>query len=197
MPYAYTRPYVPLNPKSNKHITLTLHLLSGRILSLSETLNTRKPLNISRSTYHPGGYSIYVGGYQVPVNRPPPHYADLTPNNPLFSSVHIQWPLFPVSYQILHTNCKFSRALRSFWEICQFCSNFNVKFANFVLKLHFCSLSDPHFWESTSKKDQIFRSQHRMTPLFNLRKSHTECPYFCSPVRTCTSLSYLNAPPGL
>ena len=40
-----------------------------------------------------GGALPYIGGYQVPVNRPP-FYADPTPNDPFFDSVHTQWPPF-------------------------------------------------------------------------------------------------------
>ena len=47
-----------------------------------------------------------------------PHfYADLTANNPMFSSVHTQWPPYPLLYQILHTNCQFSCTSHAFWEI--------------------------------------------------------------------------------
>ena len=73
-------------------------------------------------------------------------YTQSTPND----------PFFPLSYQILHTNCKFSCDLHAFREIYKFCSNFNKKNANFGLKLHLCTLNYPHFWGSTSKKIPIF-----------------------------------------
>ena len=58
----------------------------------------------------------YVGGHQVPVNRPP-FYANLTPNNPLFPQSTPNDLPFSILYQILHTNCKFSRDSRAFLEI--------------------------------------------------------------------------------
>ena len=52
-----------------------------------------------------------------PGSLDPIFYADLTANNPMFSSVHTQWPPYPLLYQILHTNCQFSCTLHAFWEI--------------------------------------------------------------------------------
>ena len=104
----------------------------------------------------------------------PVFYADPTPMT----------PFFPLLSQILHKNCKFFRASRAFWE-----------FANFALKLHFCTLNDPHFWESTPKKPPFFWRPHRMIPFFR-RNLTLNAPYFRSPVGTCTSLSYLSAQPG-
>ena len=69
------------------------------------------------------------------------------------------------------------------------------------MKLHFCTLNDAHFLESTPKRLPppffffFFFWAHSKWPLFSM-KSYTECPYFCSPgVGTCTSFSYLSAPP--
>ena len=92
--------------------------------------------------------------------------------------------LFPLLYQNFHKNDANFRAL-GFWEIYQFWDNFNIKFANFGLKLNFCTLNDPHFWESTSKKIPLFGA-HTIDPLFST-KSYTECPYFRSPVGTFIS----------
>ena len=113
-----------------------------------------------------GGALPYVGGYQVPVNRPP-FYTNLIPNDsPFFLNPHPVTPIFLLTYQILHTNCKFLRTSHAFWKLYKFCGNFNIKFSNFGLKMHFCPLNDPHFWESTSKKS-TFWSPHWMTPFFN------------------------------
>ena len=121
-----------------RHIPFFNAVFNGKIVIFMHTCST-----------------LYVGGYQVPVNRPP-FCADLTPNYPLFPLVQTQWPpFFPLSYQILHTNCKLSRASRSFWEMYKFCRNLNIKFANFDLKLH--------FWT------------HTENPPFSA-KSDTECP---------------------
>ena len=99
---------------------------------------------------------------------------------------------FPLLYQILHTNCTFSHASHAFSEIYKSCGNFNIKFANFGLNLHFCTLNDLHFWESTSKK----MSPHRMTPFFNQNLT-PNAPYFRSPIGTCTSLLIFECPQGL
>ena len=106
-------------------------------------------------------------------------------------------PFFPLLYQILHTNCKFMHASREFWEISQFCGNFNIILAEFGLKLHFCTLNDPHFWESTPEKTFFFffffLCPHRMTPFFR-RNLTPNAPNFRSPIGTYTSLSYSSAP---
>ena len=152
-------------------------------LFYSMTVRWRSYCSYQRNGQHPPerGTFPYVSGYQVPVNRPL-FYADLTSNDPLFffslhpmtplfSSVHTHWPLFPLKYQILHTNCKFLHALHAFREIYKFCCNFG-------LKLHFCTLND--FGESTSKKKKkkkktFFFEPTPNDPLFST-KSYTECP---------------------
>ena len=97
----------------------------------------------------------YVGGYQVPVIYPPFLRRSYTQWPPFFHSIHTQWLLF--FFFFLHTNCKFLCASHAFWEIQQFCGNFNIKFANFWMKLHFCKLNDTHFLgESTPKKAPFF-----------------------------------------
>ena len=106
----------------------------------------------------------------------PLFYANLTPNDPPFSfSPHPVTPFsfFPLSYQILHTNSKFLHALHAFWEIYKFCGNFNIKLSNFDLKLHFCTLNDPHFCESTSKRSHFLEPTPN-DPFFST-KPYTEC----------------------
>ena len=101
-----------------------------------------------------GGTPIcrFLGGYQVPVNRPP-FYTNLIPNDPpFFLNPDPMTPIFLLTYQSLHTNCKFLHTSHTFWKIYKFCGYFNIKCSNFGLKMHFCPLNDPHFWESTSKK---------------------------------------------
>ena len=114
----------------------------------------------------------YVSGYQVPANRPPFSTLILHPITP-FSSVHTQWLIFLLSYQILQASC-------AFWDIYKFCGKFNIKnLQNFGLKLHFCKLNNPHIWESTSKKKKYSISlvSTLNNPLFST-KSYTKCPLF-------------------
>ena len=137
----------------------------------------------------------YVGEYQV-LNTTP-FYDNLTLNSdPVFPSDHTQWPpFFPLSFQILHTNCNFSRASRAFWEIYKFCSTFYIKFAKFGLKLHFCTLNDPHFFFlSPHQKRSLFLLEHTY-PFFQ-RNLTPNVPYRRSLVSICTSaLSYSSDPP--
>ena len=117
----------------------------------------------------------------------------LQPNDPLFYSVHTQWPLFfTLLYQILHKNrC----VLRAHFE----------KFNNFVAILTenlqilpwnciFEHWMTPIFGSPLQKSPPFFWCPHRMTPFFR-RNLTPNAPYFRSPaVGTCTSLSYLSAP---
>ena len=127
----------------------------------------------------------------------PLFYADPTPNDPLFYSVHTQWPPF------FH-----------------FCIQFYIKIANFcALRTHFEKFNDfvailtenfqilpwicifahwmtPIFVSPHQKKSPFFWCPHRMIPFFR-RNLTPNAPYFCSPVGTCTSLSYLSAPRDL
>ena len=91
-------------------------------------------------------------------------------------------PFISLSYQILLTNCKFSRTSCAFWEIYRFCSFF----CKFWLKVEFLHTEWPPFLrvhikkdliflESTSKTIPFFWRPHRMTPLFST-KSYIECP---------------------
>ena len=103
-------------------------------------------------------------------------------------------PFFPLLYQILQANLNFLRASCSFWQTKKLCHNFNIKFANFALKLHFCTLNDLQFWESTPKKIPFFWSPHRMTPFFQWNLIPNAL-YFRSLVGTCMSISYSSGPP--
>ena len=76
-------------------------------------------------------------------------------------------PFFPLLYQILHTNCKFSCGLCAFWEIYKFCGNFNTKFANFGLKLHSLHTKWPPFLGVHNKKIKYFRAQTEWPSFFN------------------------------
>ena len=53
---------------------------------------------------------------------------------------------------------------------------------------------DHIFGVHTKKPPFFFWCSHRMTPFFR-RNLTPKAPYICSPVGTCTSLSYLSAPP--
>ena len=65
-----------------------------------------------------GGILPYVGGYQVPVNRPP-FYADLTPNDPVFFlSPHPMTPfctLVTNFYKQMANFCAFVTHFEKFW----------------------------------------------------------------------------------
>ena len=124
-----------------------------------------------------GGALPCVGGYQVPVNRPPFFTPILHPMTPFFYSVHTQWPPFFHFCIKFYIKIAHFCALRAHFEkFNNFCGNLNRKFANFALKLHFCTLNDPHFWESTSESPH-FLGAHTEWPLFST-KSYTECPLF-------------------
>ena len=110
--------------------------------------------------------------------------------DPFFTPILHPWPPFLFS----------PHPMTPFFHFCikfyiQYCGYFNIKFANFGLKLHFCTLNEPYLCESTPKKTPYFCSPHRITPSLLLTKSYTECPYFSSPVGTYTSLSIIRVPP--
>ena len=153
----------------------------------------------------------YVGGCQVHFNRPHFFWADLTPNDlPFFFSPHPITPFFPLLHQILRTNCKFLHTSHAFWKIYKFCDNFNINLANFSLKLHFSTLNDSHFWESTSKRILffvlfcfvlfcflfLFLSPHRVTPFFQWNLTPNAF-YFRSPVGTVCHFHILMPPPAV
>ena len=104
---------------------------------------------------------------------------------PLFYSVHTQWPPF------YHFCIKFYIKIAKFND---FVAILTENLQILPWNLHFCTLNDPHFWESTPKKPPFFWCPHRMNPF--RRNLTLNAPYFCSLVGTCTSLSYLSAPPG-
>ena len=139
-----------------------------------------------------GGHSHMLVDIKC-LSMRPLFYADPTPNDPLFSfSPHPMTPFFPFLYHILHKIANFCALRAHFEEFSDFVAI--LTFANFALKLHFCTLNDPHFWESTPKKPPFFWCPHRMTPFFR-RNLTPNAPYFRSPVGTYTPLSYLSAPP--
>ena len=117
----------------------------------------------------------YVGGYQVPDNRPP-----------LLRRSYTQWPpfKFPLSYQILQI------ASHAFWEICKIWLE--------VAFWHTTGKWPPFFGVHVKKIPPLFffffffLSPHRMTPLLFSMKSYTECPllFYDSPVGTCMLLLY-------
>ena len=118
----------------------------------------------------------YVGGYQVPVNRPL-FYTDPTPNDPLFYSVHTQWPPF------FHFCIKFYIKIANF---CALRAHFE-KFNNFVAILTenlqilpwnfiFAHWMTPIFGSPHQKKPPFFGA-HTEWPLF-WTKSYTERPLF-------------------
>ena len=100
--------------------------ITRTVLSESPHLQSTPPKKypFHLKTYLGGGHSHLLVDIKC-LSIDPPFHADLTPND----------PLFPLSYQILHTNWKYLGALCAFWEIYTFCSNFKIKFANFGLKI--------------------------------------------------------------
>ena len=61
-----------------------------------------------------GGAIPCVGGYQVPVNRPPFFTQILHPMTPFFIQSTPNDPLFSTFVPNLHKNCKFLHASRAF-----------------------------------------------------------------------------------
>ena len=72
---------------------------------------------------------------------------------PVFSSVHTQWPTFFHFIKFYIQIVNFLAPLHVFLDIYQFCCNFNIKFANFGMKLLllllFVHTNDPYLGEST------------------------------------------------
>ena len=166
--------------------------ISNQILADSFEPATYVSLSYNEVPLGGGGHSHMLVDIKC-LSIDPLFYADLTPNDPpSFFSPHPMTPFFPLLYQILHTNCKFSHA---FWEIYKFCGNSNIRFANFGLKLHFCTLNDSHFWESTSKKILFFFAPTPNDPLFSV-KSYTKCPLLSFSGRHLYITFIFRSPPG-
>ena len=144
----------------------------------------------------PGGALPYVGGYQVPVNRPPFFTPILHPMTPFFYSVHTQWPPF------FHFCLKFYIKIANFSALRAHFEKFNKYVAILTENLQilpwnciFAHWMTPIFGSQHQKSPHFFWCPHWMTPFFR-RNLTLNAPYFRSPVGTCTSLSYLSAPPG-
>ena len=137
----------------------------GHVLPIFELFSLDFPWVYTR------GALPYVGGYQVPVNRPPFFTPTLHLMTPFFHSVHTQWPPF------FH-----------------FCIKFYIKIANFcALRAHFEKCND--FVTILTKNLQILpwncTFAHWMTPIsgsprqksphfffFFFFDAHTEWPPF-------------------
>ena len=113
-----------------------------------------------------GGALPYVGGYQVPVNRPPFFTPILHPMTPFFYSVHTQWPLF--STFVPHFT----------WKLQIFCA----LRAHFVKFNDFVAISTENLqilpWNCIFAHwmTHIFGSPHQKSPHFF--GAHTEWPPF-------------------
>ena len=137
----------------------------------------------------------YVGGYQVPVNRPPfftpilhpmtPFFIQSTPNDPLFSTFCIKFYIKVANFCALRAH---------FEKFNDFCCNFNKKNCKFCLEIAFLHTEWPPFLRVHIRKAPIFLVPTPNDPFFR-RNLTPNAPYFRSPVGTCTSLSYLSAPP--
>ena len=113
-----------------------------------------------------------------------PFYADLTPDDPLFSSVHTQWPPFFHFCEEFYVHIRDFRgggALRAFRENYRFHCNFNKKFENFGLKLHWMNpVFGVHFkthpiffsFEPTPYNPFFHVILHRLPSTSVLRKAH-------------------------
>ena len=88
-----------------------------------------------------------------------PFFLNLHPMTPLFSTYVSN---FTYKLQIF---ARFVRILRNL----QICSKFNIKFANFGLKLHFCALNDPQFGSPHRKRSHFLGA-------------HTEWTHFCNKI---------------
>ena len=158
-------------------------------------------MNFVKPGPKPRGHSNMSVDIKYLSIKPPFLRRSYTQWPPFFLSPHtLNDPLFPLSCQILHTKWKFLGASRAFWEIYQFWGNFDIKFTNFGLKLHFCTLNDaflhtkwPRFGGFDIKKDLFFQPTSN-DPFFQ-RNLTQSAPYFRSPLGTCTSLLYSRAPP--
>ena len=131
----------------------------------SSANSQRRPVEpnsiMATATYATVAYSArgalpYVGGYQVPVNRPLFFTPILHPMTPFFYSVHTQWPPF------FH-----------------FCIKFYIKSANLcALRAHFEKLND--FVAILKENLQILPWNcifaHWMTPIFG--SPHQKSPHF-------------------
>ena len=141
---------------------------------------------------HTGGALPFVGGYQVPVNRPP------------FSRLsYTQYPLSLLSYHDF-TNWKYLGPLCAFWEIYTFCGNFDIKFANFGLKIAVLHTNWPPFWGIYIKKIPVsfflflffFFWAPTEWPLVFSMKSYTEYPLLSfSDQHLCVTFMF-ECPPG-
>ena len=127
----------------------------------------------------PGGGALpYVGGYQVPVNRPPFFTQILHPMTPFFYSVHTQWPPF------FHFCIKFYPKIAFFCSLCAHFEKFNDFVAILIEILQilpynciFAHRMTPIFGESTPNKPPFFWCPHRMTPSFR-RNLTPNAPYY-------------------
>ena len=147
--------------------------------------------------FTPGGALPYVGGYQVPVNRPPflrrsytqwpPFFIQSTPNDPLFFHFYIKFYIKIANFCALRAHFeKFNDFVAILKENSQILP-WNCIFAHWMTPI----FGSPH----QKSPPFFFWCPHRMTPFFWLNLT-PNAPYFRSPVGTCTSLSYLSAPRG-
>ena len=113
----------------------------------------------------------------------PPFFLQSTPNDPFFNS-RVKFYIQIANFRVLRTH---------FEKFINFVVTLTKTFEIFGLKLHFCTLNDPHFG-SPHQKRPLFWCPHRITPFF-LRNPTPwpNAPYFRSPLGTCTSLSYSSA----
>ena len=123
-------------------------------------------------------------------------YADPTPNDPLFYSVHTQWPPF------FHFCMKFYMKIANFLRASAHFEKFNDFVAILTENLQilpwtciFAHWITPIFGSPQQRSPHFFWCPHQMIPFFR-RNLTPNAPNFRSPVGTCMPLSYLSAPRG-
>ena len=133
-------------------------------------------------SWWPGGGALpYVGGYQVPVNRPPFFMPTLHPMTPFFHSVHTHWPPF------FHFCIKFYIKIANFCALCAHFEKFNdfvaILTGNLQILPWNCTFAhwmtpisgsphqkSPHFFGAHTEWPPFFDEiLHRMPPIFVLR----------------------------
>ena len=102
-------------------------------------------------------------------------------------------PFFPLLYQILHENRKFFAHFEKFNDFVAILTEHLQILPWTCIFVHWMT---PIFVRPQQKSPH-FVGAHTEWPPFFRRNLTPNAPYFRSPVGTCTSLSYLSAPPGL
>ena len=143
--------------------------------SFSDGSSTRYQISLvvchltNQAVNHTGGRGAlpYVGGYRLPIIRPP-FYTNLTPMDPFFLQSTPNDPLFHFYIKFYIQVKTFSYPSHTFWEIKKKnCSNFNIKGNKFWLEIAFLHTEWPLFLGVNTINDPIFWSPQWIAPFFN------------------------------